>query len=98
MGPFKLEEYLTQYEFSSPFLLCCSDSESFSMTEILTLANHDEKNMWDNLLLKYTEPFGLPELRSAIAKTMYHMLVANNILCFAGAEEGIYCALYTLCN
>ncbi len=98
MNPFKLEEYLTQYEFSSPFLFCCSDAESFPMSDILALANDEERNNWNNLLLKYTEPFGLPELRSAIAQSMYRSINANQILCFAGAEEGIYCALYTLCE
>lgn len=98
ISPFKLEEYLTQYEFNSPYLLCCSDAESFSMSEIIALASSEEQNLWDSLQLKYTEPFGYPALRTAIASTMYQHLNAENILCFAGAEEGIYCALYMLCN
>lgn len=95
---FKLEEYLTKYEFSSPYLLCCSDAESFSMSEILALANTEEQSLWDNLELKYTEPFGYPPLRRRIATAMYQQMGAENILCFSGAEEGIYCALYTLCK
>tara|TARA_R110002126_G_scaffold239409_1_gene382640 strand:- start:65938 stop:67053 length:1116 start_codon:yes stop_codon:yes gene_type:complete len=95
---FKLEEYLTQYEFSSPHLLCCSDAESFSMSEVIALANTEEKNLWDNLELKYTEPFGYPALRHRISKTMYEHMHADNILCFSGAEEGIYCALSVLCE
>ena len=95
---FKLEEYLTQYEFNSPYLFCCSDAESFTMSEVLSLASHEEQSLWDNLQLKYTEPFGYPALRSTIAKMMYEHMIAENILCFAGAEEGIYCALYTLCE
>lgn len=95
---FKLEEYLTQYEFSSPYLFCCSDAESFTMAEVLNLANPEEQNLWDTLQLKYTEPFGYPPLRTAISNAMYQNMQAENILCFAGAEEGIYCALYTLCE
>lgn len=98
LKPFKLENYLTQYEFNSPYLLCCSDAESVAMSEVLSLANPEEQNLWDNLSLKYTEPFGYPPLRSTIAKQMYQQMHAENILCFAGAEEGIYCALYTLCE
>lgn len=98
INPFKLEEYLTKYEFNSPYLLCCSDAESFSMSEIIELANKEEQNLWDNLQLKYTEPFGYPALRTAIANSMYQNMKEENILCFAGAEEGIYCALYQLCN
>lgn len=95
---FKLEDYLTQYEFSSPYLFCCSDAESFAMSEVLGLANQEEHSLWDNLQLKYTEPFGYPPLRRAISKTMYEHMQAENILCFAGAEEGIYCALSCLCE
>lgn len=98
LNPFKLEEYLTQYEFNAPHLFCCSDAESFTMSEVLSFANQDEQNLWDNLRLNYTEPFGYPPLRSTIANQMYQQLQSENILCFAGAEEGIYCALYTLCE
>lgn len=95
---FKLEEYLTQYEFSSPYLLCCSDAESFSMSEVIAIADKEEQDLWENLSLKYTEPFGHPLLRKTIAKAMYQKMESDNILCFAGAEEGIYCALQVLCE
>ncbi len=95
---FKLEEYLTQYEFNLPYLLCCSDAESFTMAEVLSQANREEQALWADLSLKYTEPFGHPLLRKTIAQTMYQSMHDENILCFAGAEEGIYCALYALCE
>ena len=98
LNVFKLEEYLTQYEFNAPYLFCCSDAECFTMADVLSLANHEEQNLWDNLQLKYTEPFGYPPLRAAISNAMYETMQADNILCFAGAEEGIYCALSTLCE
>ncbi|MCS5707648.1 aminotransferase class I/II-fold pyridoxal phosphate-dependent enzyme [Candidatus Berkiella cookevillensis] len=96
MKAFKLEEYLTQYEFSSPYLLCCSDAESFTMQEIIALASPEDRKLWDDLRLHYTEPYGLPLLREEIAKSLYPDLTAENILCFAGAEEGIFASLYTL--
>ena len=96
--PFKLEEYLTQYEFNSPHLFCCSDAQTMTMSELVALANDDEKYLWNHLELKYTEPFGLPLLRASIASNMYQQIDAEQILCFAGAEEGIYCALQTLCE
>ena len=98
MKAFKLEEYLTQYEFSSPYLLCCSDAESFSMSEILELASTEDKALWDNIHLNYTEPYGLPLLREEIAKSLYPGLKSENILCFAGAEEGIFASLHVLSN
>lgn len=98
INAFKLEEYLTQYEFSSPYLLCCSDAESFSVQEILERANPEDKSLWDSLRLHYTEPYGLPQLRKEIAKSLYPSLQAENILCFAGAEEGIFASLHVLCE
>ncbi len=94
---FKLEEYLANYEFSAPWLLCCSDAESFSMQEIIDMAG-DERALWDNLRLGYTESPGLPALRTQIAQSLYPGLGENHILCFAGAGDAIFCALHTLCE
>lgn len=93
---FKLEEYLTHYEFTASYLLCCSDAESFGMQEIIEMASPSERALWDNLKLSYTEVKGLPILRQQIIESLYPTLQADDISCFAGAEEGIFCALHTL--
>jgi aspartate/methionine/tyrosine aminotransferase len=93
INEFKLESYFSKYEFSAPYLLCSSDAESWSMKEILDMASEDDLKMWNNLNLGYTEDKGLPELRDAIIKQDFPNLNSNNILCFAGAEEGIFCTL-----
>lgn len=95
MNIFKLEEYLAKYEFSSKYLLCCSDAESFSMSEIIDMALPEDKKLWEELTLKYTEPYGHPMLKKQIAH-LYAGLLDENVLCFAGAEEGIFCALSVL--
>lgn len=95
---FKLEEYLTHYEFTAPHLLCCSDAESFSMQEILKMASPDDKALWDTLRLGYTEVKGMPALRQQIAESLYPTLAPDDISCFAGAEEALFCALHTLCE
>ena len=98
MNTFKLEEYLSQYEFKAAYLLCCSDAESFTMQEIIDLAKPSDRRLWDNLRLGYTEAKGLPLLREQITNSLYPSLDQDNILCFSGAEEGIFCALHTLCE
>ena len=98
MNIFKLEEYLAIYEFTTPYMLCCSDAESFSMQEIIDMADPEDRNRWDHLRLGYTEAEGMLALREQIAATLYPSMTCENILCFAGAEEGIFCALYTLCD
>ena len=47
MNIFKLEEYLTKYEFSAKYLLCCSDAESFTMSEIIDMAASEDKKLWE---------------------------------------------------
>jgi aspartate/methionine/tyrosine aminotransferase len=96
MNIFKLENYLAKYEFSAQHLLCCSDAESFAMSEILAFASSEEMELWNHLRLGYTEAPGLPLLRKTVANELYEGLIADNILMFAGAEEGIFCALHSL--
>lgn len=93
MNIFKLEEYLAKYEFSAKYLLCCSDAESFAMSEIIGMAGLQESDLWNNLRLGYTEAPGLPALRETVAEELYPGLEPDNILMFAGAEEGIFCTL-----
>lgn len=93
--PFKLEEFWKTYEFSTPHLLCPSDAESWSCQEMINMADPETAILWDRLSLGYTESPGLPLLRKEIAK-LYQNFTENNILTFAGAEEGIYCAMHAL--
>lgn len=95
LPPFKLEEFWKKHEFKTPYLLCSSDAESWTMQEILSMADPEAKGLWDNLRLGYTEVPGLPVLREAIA-SLYCSLTKDDILTTAGAEEGIYCVLRTL--
>lgn len=92
---FKLEEFWKKYEFISPYLLCCSDAETWSLQELVAIADSDSKKLWNSLTLGYTESPGHPILREEIAK-LYSSVKSNDILTFAGAEEGIYCTMRVL--
>ncbi|MFO1257547.1 MAG: aminotransferase class I/II-fold pyridoxal phosphate-dependent enzyme [Gammaproteobacteria bacterium] len=98
LSSFKLEEYLSIHEFTAPYLLCCSDAESFAMKSILDLASTEDRKLWEHLRLQYTEPYGMPQLRQQIATSLYPTLQTENILCSAGAEEAIFASLFTLCE
>jgi aspartate/methionine/tyrosine aminotransferase len=86
---FRLETYFAKWEFEARYHLTASDAETVSVRELLALADADGRERWDSLSLGYTESRGLPELREAIAAT-YDSLSADDILCFAGAEEALY--------
>lgn len=93
---FKLESYLAKREFVAPYNLCASDLETHSMHEIIQMADKEGKKLWEDLELSYTETEGNPLLRDEVSKLYTNEVHAENILCFAGAEEGIYCAFQTL--
>lgn len=86
---FELERYFARYEFSTPFLLCASDVESYTLSELLTLADDATAELWQQLELGYTESAGHPLLRAEIAG-LYEGLSADDVLVFAGAEEAIF--------
>ena len=88
---FRLETHFSKWEFEARHHLTASDAESMSMRALLAMATPDEREAFDDLWLGYTETFGAPDLRAAIAET-YTRQSAANILCFAGASEGIFAA------
>lgn len=91
---FLLETYLAKREFSAPYNLCASDIETHSLQELLAMADSETKRLWETLDLSYTEPKGHPLLRKEIGKE--YGLGEENVLCFAGAEEGIFAAMEAL--
>ena len=92
--PSKLERYFAKYEFKAPYLLCCSDCESFSVEEMFALESGAEKE-FKKFWLGYTETLGNPDLRREIAG-LYRNSPAENVLVCAGAEEGIYLFMNTV--
>ena len=53
------------------------------------MASAEDKHNFEELSLGYTETWGAPNLRTEIART-YETMKADNILCLAGAGEGLY--------
>jgi aspartate/methionine/tyrosine aminotransferase len=92
---FRLETYFSRWEFNARHHLTASDAESMTLRELLALAEPRDAEAFDRLWLGYTETFGAPDLREVIAST-YERQTAADILCFAGAEEGLYVAAHAL--
>jgi len=94
MRNFALEAYFSKWEFNAKHHMTASDAQSLSVNELLDLAKMPRDSL-NELWLGYTETYGAPDLREAIAQT-YDTMQAENILCFAGAEEGVYIAMRVL--
>src|SRR5260221_4026774 len=92
---FRLETYFSRWEFAARYNLTASDAQTMSLAELLELADDDGRARWESLHLGYTETYGLPALREAIAGGYQHA-AAEDVLCFAGAEEAIYLAIHVL--
>jgi aspartate/methionine/tyrosine aminotransferase len=92
---FRLESHFSQWEFAARFNLTASDAETLSLAELLALASPEDRAAYEEMSLGYTQTFGAPDLRAAIAST-YDRRAAEDILCFAGAEEGLYAAMQVL--
>lgn len=94
MRNFELETYFSKWEFKARHHMTASDIESLTISELLNLAGLPDHAL-NSLHLGYTQTWGAPDLREAIAQT-YDNLTSENILCFAGAEEGVYAAMRVL--
>jgi hypothetical protein len=92
---FKLETYMSKWEFNSRYHMTASDVETLRLVDLLDLAEADDRAAWDELRLGYIETFGTPALRAAIAGT-YDSLAPDDILAFAGAEEGVFAAMHAV--
>ena len=88
---FRLESHFAKWEFKARFHMTASDAESMSMRDLLALATPEEREEFDGLWLGYSETFGARDLRETIAST-YQKRSADDVLCFAGASEGIFAA------
>ncbi|MEO3416517.1 pyridoxal phosphate-dependent aminotransferase [Roseovarius sp. CAU 1744] len=88
---FRLETHFARWEFKARYHLTASDAESMSLGDLLAMATPEERAEYEGMWLGYTETFGASDLRAAVAAT-YADQNAANILCFAGASEGIFAA------
>ena len=94
IAPFQLERYFAKYEFSARYLLSSSDCEAVSMADLLAKADRDISLLWEELKLGYTESWGHPLLREAIAE-LYTDLEAKDVLVIV-PEEGIFLSMHAL--
>ena len=95
IADFTLERYFARWEFAVRHVLCASDVEPFRLAELMALADDDARSRWGSLSLGYTESLGLPALRDAIA-ALYEQVAADDVITFAGAEEGVFLGMHAL--
>ncbi len=94
LQPFALERFFAAYEFGTRRILCASDCEALTLSDVLALATPEAAALWGDLSLGYTQSAGHPRLRQEIAR-LYAGLSPEQTLVLA-PEEGIYLAMLAL--
>ena len=89
LPPFAIERYFAVHEFAVPYLLCASDVEPLSLHELLAHADDETRDLWDGLVLGYTETLGAPPLRREIAG-IYETLEPDDVIAVVGASEALF--------
>ncbi|WP_406002816.1 aminotransferase class I/II-fold pyridoxal phosphate-dependent enzyme [Streptomyces sp. NBC_00829] len=92
---FRLETYFSRWEFTARYHLTASDVQTMTLSELLAHADDKDRYAFEDLPLGYTETFGDRALREVIAETYEHA-DADDVICFAGAEEALYLAMNVL--
>jgi aspartate/methionine/tyrosine aminotransferase len=95
MREFALEEYFSKWRAAARHHLAASESETMSRGELVSEADDEDRRRLETLHLGYTDPRGATWLREAIADC-YETVTAESVLCFAGAQEGLYAAMQAL--
>ena len=75
--------------------LSASECETMAVADLLGLADAEDVARWGGLRLSYTDPLGAPWLRQTISRH-YAGLGPEGLVCFAGAQEGLYAVLHAL--
>ena len=94
IAPFRIENYLSRYEFNVKYLLSSSDAESQTIQELLAL----EPGAQEKFLQRgcgYTESPGAPWLRETTA-SLYKDIRPEHTLIVAAAEEAIFLFYHAL--
>jgi aspartate/methionine/tyrosine aminotransferase len=92
---FALERFFARHEFAVRHVLGASDVDGIAMSEVLAMADDECERLWRELKLHYTETAGHPLLRAEIAR-LYPGLLADDVMVFAGAEEGVFIAAHAM--
>ena len=88
MSDYPLGRFLSRWYPHTRHELAASESETWHLPELLSLASEATAARWRDLGFGYTDPCGSHSLRSAIAG-LYERMDAEQIIAFAGAQEAL---------
>ena len=91
----ELSTLLARLHVRTAHHLGASECETMAVADLLGMADAEDAARWQDLRLSYTDPLGAPWLRETIAGR-YAGIGPDGLVCFAGAQEGLYAVLHAL--
>lgn len=91
----ELAAMLSRLHGSTVHHLGASECKTMAVADLLALGDAEDRARWAGLRLAYTDPLGAPWLRASIA-ALYASVAPKDLVCFAGAQEGLYAVLHAL--
>lgn len=92
---FALGDFLQRWSRDARYNLAASESATLTVASLLDMAEPEDQRRWQMLGLGYADPRGAPWLRTTIA-ARYDGLDADDVVCCAGAQEGLACVMRAL--
>jgi aspartate/methionine/tyrosine aminotransferase len=92
LKPFLLDVWLDQYEHDIEFNLAASTGPSWTVNDVLALADDETRHLFLNHKLVYGHPAGADSLREAIAEMQHVSVEAVQIV--TGASEAIVALMW----
>jgi len=92
---FYLADFLARWHGAVRHDLSASHAQTLPLAALLALATPEERARWERLPLDYAAPHGSSALRTLIA-ARYQRLEADDVVCCAGAQEGMACVARAL--
>lgn len=87
-GNFALANFIARWGGHATHDLSASESATLPLSALLAMADADDLVRWEQLDFGYASPYGASWLRAAIA-ARYSGLDIANVVCCAGAQEGV---------
>ncbi len=87
---FALGSFLARWGGLVQYDLSASESTTLTLPALLDMAEPEDADRWQSLALGYADPHGASWLRTTIA-ARYGTLGSNDVVCCAGAQEGLAC-------
>ena len=94
-GDHALGRFMARWYPRIRYDLAASDSETTTLPDLLAMAGPEDAGRWETLKLGYADPRGSDWLRRAVAGT-YASRSEDDVVCCAGAQEGLACVLRAL--